>query len=104
VGEAHLQKGLGTQSLIWLAQQLRPYGIKPKTMRIAERLGKGYEQEDCMDTFRRYIPKSALEELRAEVAEQTAQPEEAKAAPQDSALTPLCPSDLAQDLDWLELP
>jgi hypothetical protein len=64
---------------IWLAQQLRPYGIKPKTMRIGEMVGKGYVKEDCMDTFRRYIPKSALEELRGEVAGETAKPEETKA-------------------------
>jgi hypothetical protein len=65
---------------IWLAQQLRPYGIRPKTMRIGEMVGKGYVKEDCMDTFRRYIPKSALEELKAEVAEETAKQEEMKAA------------------------
>ena len=50
----------------WLAQQLRPYGIQPRTFRIGDSLAKGYLQEDCMETFRRYIPKSDLEVLKAE--------------------------------------
>ena len=60
----------------WLAQQLRPYGIKSKTMRIGAELAKGYLQEDFMETFRRYIPKSALEELKVELAKMTAISEE----------------------------
>jgi len=50
----------------WLAQQLRPYGIRPRTFRIAGSQAKGYLEEDCMETFRRYIPKSELEALLAE--------------------------------------
>jgi hypothetical protein len=65
---------------LWLAQQLRPYGIKPKTMRIEGKLGKGYQLEDCMETFRRYIPKSAVDELKAEVSEQAAEQNEAQAS------------------------
>ena len=45
----------------WLARQLRPYGIKPRTIRIGEKVAKGYVKEDHMEAFRRYIPKSALE-------------------------------------------
>lgn len=52
----------------WVAQQLRPYGIRPKTLRIGEKVAKGYLQEDFDDVFRRYIPRSELEELKAEVA------------------------------------
>ena len=26
---------------LWLAQQLRPYGIKPRTIRIGEQVAKG---------------------------------------------------------------
>jgi hypothetical protein len=51
-----------------LAQQLRPYGIKPRTIRICEQVAKGYLEEDFMDTYRRYIPKSEVEALKAEVA------------------------------------
>jgi hypothetical protein len=57
-----------------LAQQLHPYGIKPRTIRIGEQVAKGYVQEDLMDTFRRYIPKSEVEAMKANLAEQTAQP------------------------------
>ena len=46
-----------------LSQQLRPYGIKPKALRIGELLLKGYVLADCLDAFRRYIPKSELEAL-----------------------------------------
>jgi len=53
----------------WVAQQLRTYGIKPRTIRIGELVAKGYVQEEFMDTFRRYIPKSEVETLKAEWAE-----------------------------------
>ena len=56
---------------LWLAQQLRPYGIKPRTIRIGEQVAKGYVKEDLMDTFRRYIPKSEVEALKERLAEQT---------------------------------
>jgi len=57
---------------VWLARQLSPYGIKPRTIRIGESVAKGYVQEEHMEAFRRYIPKSAFEALKAEVAERTA--------------------------------
>ena len=55
----------------WLAQRLRPYGIRPKTIRIGEEVAKGYLEEEMMETFRRYIPKSAVEAVKAELAEKT---------------------------------
>jgi len=61
---------------VWLARQLSPYGIKPRTIRIGESVAKGYVQEEHMEAFRRYIPKSAFEALKAEVAERTAGSEE----------------------------
>jgi hypothetical protein len=57
----------------WLAQQLRPYGVKPKTIRIGEELGKGYVQEEMLETFRRYIPKPELEAFMAEMRERGAE-------------------------------
>jgi hypothetical protein len=54
------------------------YGVKPKKMRIGDALAKGYVLEELMETFRRYIPKSALELLKAEVAEQRALLDETK--------------------------
>ena len=51
---------------IWLAQQLQPYGIRPRNLRINGTQAKGYLQEDMLDAFRRYIPRS---ELAARLAE-----------------------------------
>ncbi len=45
---------------------MRPYGIRPKTIRIGETQAKGYVMEDCMDAFRRYIPRSELDALIAD--------------------------------------
>jgi hypothetical protein len=50
----------------WLSRQLRPYGISPRAFRIGGELGKGYMQNDCMETFRRYISRSDMEALKAE--------------------------------------
>jgi hypothetical protein len=47
----------------WLAHQLRPYEIRPKTMRIGEVRAKGYLKEDFMDVFHRYISKSDIQAL-----------------------------------------
>jgi putative DNA primase/helicase len=60
-------------SELWLAQQLRPYGIRPRTIWIGERAAKGYLEEDFAEVFPRYIPISEVralvresEEVRAE--------------------------------------
>ena len=34
-------------------------------------MAKGYVKEELMETFRRYIPKSELEALKADLAERT---------------------------------
>jgi len=47
------------------SHQLRPYGIRPKTLWIGNTAAKGYLKEDFMDVFRRYIPESELDALRA---------------------------------------
>jgi hypothetical protein len=70
----------------WLAQQLRPYGIKPKTIRIGDDMAKGYVQEEMLETFQRYIPKTELEAFMAEMRERSAQagsPTEGGGAPKD---------------------
>jgi hypothetical protein len=41
---------------VWLARRLQQFGIKPKTMRIAEDRAKGYALEDFADAFARYLP------------------------------------------------
>lgn len=51
---------------LWLAQQLRPYGIRPKTIWIEESAAKGYLKEDFAEVFPRYIPRSEVEALLKE--------------------------------------
>ena len=58
---------------LWLAQRLRPYGIRPRTIRIGDATAKGYVQQEMLETFRRYIPKSELDALKAELARQEAE-------------------------------
>jgi putative DNA primase/helicase len=38
-----------------LSKLLRPYKIRPKTIRVADRTPKGYEVEQFADAFRRYL-------------------------------------------------
>lgn len=59
-----LRKGRAVDE-IWLARQLRPYGVQPRTFWINKAQAKGYLQEDFSDAFSRYIPKSDLQALRA---------------------------------------
>ena len=66
-----LRKGK-TVTQQWLAQQLHTYGIRPKTMRIAEERAKGYEFEDFKEAFRRYVPRGELEAFKKEIVEQQA--------------------------------
>src|SRR6266436_2447550 len=70
-----LRKGNAVTEL-WLAQQLRPYGLKPKTIWIGETAAKGYLEEDFMEAFRRYIPKSAAQALLENAHAAAQKPEE----------------------------
>jgi hypothetical protein len=56
---------------LWLARQLRPYGVRSRTVWLGERHAKGYFQADFMEVFRRYIPKSEVEALKAEWKEES---------------------------------
>jgi hypothetical protein len=51
---------------MWLASQLRPFGIIPRTLRADDSVAKGYLREDFTEAFRRYIPKSELESILAD--------------------------------------
>jgi len=44
-----------------LSRLLRPYGIKPTTVRIGDSTPKGYRREDLHDPWARYLPVSQLE-------------------------------------------
>ncbi len=63
-----LKKGKEVTEL-WLARQLRPYGVRPRTMWIGEEIAKGYFREDFDEVFGRCIPrkeaKAMLEEITA---------------------------------------
>jgi len=54
---------------LWIAQQLRPYGIRPRPFRLEGQRARGYFREEMMDAFRRYIPRSELEALTSENGE-----------------------------------
>ncbi len=71
----------------WLAQQLRPYGVHPRTIRIGEQAAKGYVEEDFHDVFRRYVPKSEVEAFKAELAER-ARAAEGRPADTESSAAP----------------
>jgi hypothetical protein len=65
-----------------LAQTLRPYGIKPRAIRVGEKVNKGYRIDDFKNCLKRYVPRididARLEEivvntrLRQEAAAETA--------------------------------
>ena len=65
----------------WLAQQLRPYGIRPRTIRIGEERAKGYYEEDLREAFKRYIPRAELNALAEEARE--AEEEQEKQPPEE---------------------
>jgi hypothetical protein len=56
---------------LWIAQQLRPYGIRPRQFRLNGQRARGYFRAEMMDAFRRYIPKSEVEALTSENGEET---------------------------------
>ena len=56
----------------WLAQRLRPYGIKPQTIRVGDDVGRGYLAADFTESLKRYVPKVEREELLSELKWQVA--------------------------------
>jgi len=70
---ADLTKGKEINEL-WLSRQLRPYGIRPKMLWIEGTTARGYDKEDFGEAFRRYIPKSEFEALKAASLEAAAHP------------------------------
>jgi hypothetical protein len=66
---------------IWLANQLRPFGIRPRTMWVGPQLAKGYLAEDFEEACRRYVSRHEFEALRADLAP----PAPAKPAPERSS-------------------
>lgn len=50
---------------MWLAKQLRPFGIRPATIWIGQELAKGYRKDDFRDVFSRYISRADFDTLAA---------------------------------------
>jgi len=44
-----------------LAKLLRPYGVKPKVVRVGDKTPRGYERADLHDTWQRYLPPARNE-------------------------------------------
>jgi hypothetical protein len=40
-----------------LAKLLRPFGIRPRNVRIEGKIAKGYRRDDFIDSWRRYLPR-----------------------------------------------
>ncbi|HEY5913104.1 MAG TPA: DUF3631 domain-containing protein [Verrucomicrobiae bacterium] len=60
---AELRRGKAINEL-WLAQQLRKYDVRPRSIWIGDAASKGYLFDDFGNAFRRYVPRSELEALR----------------------------------------
>ena len=57
-----LRKGKAVTDM-WLSAQLRPYGVKPKTVWLGGVSARGYVESDFDDVFRRYLPKSIIQDF-----------------------------------------
>jgi putative DNA primase/helicase len=70
---AELRKGKPIDEL-WLAKQLRPYGIGPSNIRDGEITAKGYTLEAFKPIIKRYVPRSELEARTTEPVQPAAPP------------------------------
>jgi len=52
----------------WLAEQLHPLDIRPRSVRLGGTVAKGYVEEDFAEAFKRYIPRGEMDASRAEPA------------------------------------
>ena len=64
---AELCKGKPIDEL-WLAKQLRPYGIRPSTIRNGDMVAKGYTLDAFKPILKRYIPRAEAEARLSELA------------------------------------
>ena len=62
-----------------IAKALRPYGIKPTTLRIGTEVNKGYVDVDFREALRRYVPKADIDERIRETQRRSALLAEAEA-------------------------
>jgi hypothetical protein len=52
---------------VLLAQALRPYDIKPTTIRVGEEVNKGYRVDDFKNSLRRYVPRADVDARLKEI-------------------------------------
>lgn len=71
-----------------ISEILRPYGIKPSTMRIGKEVNKGYALADFKEVLARYIPKDQISAYIQELRQRGELQDQADAeAKQEAALT-----------------
>ncbi len=75
---------------LWLAQQLRPYGIRPRNITIGGTQAKGYLFEDFKEASQRYVPKAEAQAFLDELRSQT-EPSDGSAAPESDPDGPADP-------------
>jgi hypothetical protein len=63
-GWRELAKGKPIDDL-WLAKQLRPFGIQPSTLWIGEQSARGYVHDAFLEPTRRYVSKADWESFKA---------------------------------------
>ena len=66
---------------LWLSQQLRPFGVRPRNLWIGGEQRKGYVRDEFMDLFARYVSKSEAEAFIVNL-----KPAEPPATPADAAV------------------
>jgi hypothetical protein len=59
-------KGLDARTL---AKYMKPFGVKPKVIRVGDQTPRGYRAEDLRDAWERYIPFSSPEAQQAQQAQ-----------------------------------
>lgn len=59
------ESGCGNKPIteLWLANTLRPYGVRPLNRRVGDQVGRGYAKADFLDMFRRYVPFAQMKEM-----------------------------------------
>jgi 5S rRNA maturation endonuclease (ribonuclease M5) len=68
-------KGLDARTL---ARLLKPYEVRPRTIRVGEETPKGYRAEDLRDAWARYLPPSEAKQAKHPQHGEKPQPENAR--------------------------
>ena len=63
----HALKGAKALDENWLAEHLRPYGIRPRQFRLGDFVRRGYTQSEIQDVCRRYVPRAQVEAFKREM-------------------------------------